>query len=433
MTRQNTEQEPLSRGSTVYDALSEKGRTFLSNIKSNLKDIKESSFALILSIITGILAGVFLGKTEETLLLIPGLIVLVPAAMGMRGSIGGALGSRLSTALHLGTIDKLSLNDKVVRVNIFSSIMLSFFLSIFLAFVAKFMTGIFGLKSISLFSFIVISTVGGMLAGLILALMTVITAFVAYRKNMDLDNIQAPIITALGDLFTIPCLLLAAFVVQSYGFYVDSLSLIILVVGLVSIWYILLRKEDAKKSKESYRAIIFQSVLILACVGLIEGVVGTLLESKIDVLTKLPILLVLFPVFLEEGGNIGNTLASRISTKLHLGTLDTDLRIGDEIKKEFFISYFLSLVVFPLTGLLVYAFSFAFGIQLIPIDKLIVITSMAGLVLTTVIIIATFLIALLSYKFGLDPDNTTIPVVTAVADILGVLSLLVVLGAFHIL
>ncbi|MBS3053257.1 MAG: magnesium transporter [Candidatus Aenigmarchaeota archaeon] len=420
MTRQNTEQEPLSRGSTVYDALSEKGRTFLSNIKSNLKDIKESSFALILSIITGILAGVFLGKTEETLLLIPGLIVLVPAAMGMRGSIGGALGSRLSTALHLGTIDKLSLNDKVVRVNVFSSIMLSFFLSIFLAFVAKFMTGIFGLKSISLFSFIVISTVGGMLAGLILALMTVITAF-------------APIITALGDLFTIPCLLLAAFVVQSYGFYVDSLSLIILVVGLVSIWYILLRKEDAKKSKESYRAIIFQSVLILACVGLIEGVVGTLLESKIDVLTKLPILLVLFPVFLEEGGNIGNTLASRISTKLHLGTLDTDLRIGDEIKKEFFISYFLSLVVFPLTGLLVYAFSFAFGIQLIPIDKLIVITSMAGLVLTTVIIIATFLIALLSYKFGLDPDNTTIPVVTAVADILGVLSLLVVLGAFHIL
>ncbi len=430
MTKQSTEEETFSREISIYDSLSEKSQTLLRTIKDNTKDLKESSFALILSIITGILAGVLLGKTQETLLLIPGLIVLIPAAMGMRGSIGGALGSRISTGLHLGTINKLSLKNNVVKVNLYSSILLSFLLSIFLAFVAKLMTSLVGLESISLFSFIVISTLGGVIAGLILTLMTFATAFIAYRRNMDLDNIQAPIITALGDLFTIPSLLFAALVVQRYSLYVEGLSLLIITLGLVSLWYVVMKKES---SKDSFKLIIFQSVLVLVCVGLVEGLAGTLLQAKIDVLTALPILLVLFPVFLEEGGNIGNTLASRISTKLHLGTLDTDLRIGNEIKKEFFISYFLSVVVFPLTGMLVYLFSFAFGIQLIALDKLVIITSMAGLILTTVIIIATFFIALLSYKFGFDPDNTTIPVVTAVADILGVLSLIVVLGAFHIL
>ena len=49
-------------------------------------------------------AGSILGKMHERLDLIPGLIILVPAIMGLRGNIGTALGSRLSASLHLGII-----------------------------------------------------------------------------------------------------------------------------------------------------------------------------------------------------------------------------------------------------------------------------------------------------------------------------------------
>lgn len=35
----------------------------------------------------------------------PGLLVLIPGAIGMRGNIFGSFASRLSTALHIGIID----------------------------------------------------------------------------------------------------------------------------------------------------------------------------------------------------------------------------------------------------------------------------------------------------------------------------------------
>ena len=46
---------------------------------------------------------VFLAAMTGTLEQYPGLLVLVPAAIGMRGNIFGALGSRLATSIHAGT------------------------------------------------------------------------------------------------------------------------------------------------------------------------------------------------------------------------------------------------------------------------------------------------------------------------------------------
>ena len=281
-------------------------------------------------------------------------------------------------------------------------------------------------------SFIAISVIGGMIAGVILIFITIGIAIASYKRGWDLDNIQAPLITAFGDFFTIPSLLLATFIVQGYNFIVIDIAVIAVILAVLNLFYIFIRKEEVVYRSGSYKTIVLQSVLILAAAGAIDVLAGVMLESKIHSIASVPILLVLLPVFLEEGGNIGNTLASRISTKLHLGTLDTKLEVGKEVRKEFLISYILSIFIFPITGFFVYGFSYIFGIQLLPLADLIFISTFAGYILTTVIIIVTFLISIAAFRFGFDPDNITIPVVTAIADILGVISLLIVLSVFGI-
>jgi mgtE-like transporter len=49
-----------------------------------------------------VFAGALFGHSTETLDILPGLIVLVPALIGLRGNINTTMGSRLGSAVHMG-------------------------------------------------------------------------------------------------------------------------------------------------------------------------------------------------------------------------------------------------------------------------------------------------------------------------------------------
>ena len=87
---------------------------------------------------TGLVAGLVLGSITGTLELLPGLLVLVPAAVGLRGNVFGALGSRLGTLVATGSF-RLSVagRDTLVGQNLAASVALSLGVSLLLAFVAK--------------------------------------------------------------------------------------------------------------------------------------------------------------------------------------------------------------------------------------------------------------------------------------------------------
>src|SRR5918992_5775679 len=67
--------------------------------------LRQGLTALAVSTGVGLGAGVVLGAMEGLLEQLPGLLVLVPAAIGMRGAIFGALGARLSTGILTGQYD----------------------------------------------------------------------------------------------------------------------------------------------------------------------------------------------------------------------------------------------------------------------------------------------------------------------------------------
>jgi mgtE-like transporter len=70
------------------------------------RSIRSGSKALALGLGATLIAGITLASAEDRLESIPGLLALIPAAIGMRGAIFGALGSRLATGILTGQFDR---------------------------------------------------------------------------------------------------------------------------------------------------------------------------------------------------------------------------------------------------------------------------------------------------------------------------------------
>ncbi|MBS3050839.1 MAG: magnesium transporter [Candidatus Aenigmarchaeota archaeon] len=431
-----TENWDFEGESTVFESMKGSAKNFVSYMRGQ-SNLKQSFGAIFLSIITDVLAGLFLGKLEETLLLLPGLIVLIPGAMSMRGNIFGALGSRLSSALHMKRIDDFDLKSKYIRNNIYSSITLTIFTSIALGFIARALLLMFGVTSAGVLHLVLVSFIGGFISGMVLLVVTFGIAFLAERKRWDPDNVTSPLITALGDFFTIPSLAFAAsFILGVPNFYIMVMSVLLMALAVINLVVVFVAEssQDALVLREgSYKTIVLQSVIVMLFAGTLSAMSGLFLESNLGLLLTVPIIITLIPAFLEEGGNIGNILSSRMATKLHTGQLSARFSMDDEIKHEIINSYILSLMIFPIVSVLVYVFGGAIGIGGMSLPRLMFTATIAGMVLTTIVIAVSFFVSILAFRYRINPDNVTIPIVTGTADIIGVFTVLTVMESFGVL
>src|SRR5881396_670494 len=126
------------------------------------------------------------------------------------GDLFGGLGSRFSTAIHTGTFRVSRRLDTLVGQNVAASLSLSLSISLVLAVLAKAVSVGFGVaNSISIVDFVVISVVGGVLSSVVVLLVVVVVTATSVRFDLDLDNVNTPIVTAAGDMVTLPGLFLA--------------------------------------------------------------------------------------------------------------------------------------------------------------------------------------------------------------------------------
>src|SRR5881275_1347998 len=87
-------------------------------VVADVAGTRQGLAALLVSSAGDLVAGLTLGAITHTLQTLPGLLVLVPAAIGMRGNVFGALGSRFSTAIHTGTFRVSRRLDTLVGQNV---------------------------------------------------------------------------------------------------------------------------------------------------------------------------------------------------------------------------------------------------------------------------------------------------------------------------
>jgi len=191
---------------------------------------------------------------------------------------------------------------------------------------------------------------------------------------------------------------------------------ILLLIG--NILYVILRES------KSVKRIVYESSTVLIVCSFVGSLSGSLMEYNLSKFLLLPSLLVMVPAFLEEGGNIGSILASRLSSKLHLGLIEPKFRLGKNLMMEILSSYILCMCVFPLVGILNFVFSKLTNLRTLDFIDTIILTTISGILLTIIISSITVLLSFVSYKRGYDPDNILIPVVTSVADLLGIFILI---------
>ena len=190
---------------------------------------RQSMVALVLNSSTSLVAGAFLGGITGTFERYPGLLVLVPAAIGIRGNIFGAFGNRLSTAMHAGTF-RLSLRrETVLGQNVLGAMILTAGMSGVLAVIATAAAvGVDVEGSIGLLDMATVSIVGGVLGSLAVLVADLGLAVGATRYGWDLDNVSAPIASVLGDVLTLPALYAATFLL-GFAIFTPSLGVLLVV------------------------------------------------------------------------------------------------------------------------------------------------------------------------------------------------------------
>ena len=403
--------------------------SFSGFISEHSSVIKESFIALLICALGDLFAGIILGNMTFFLETLPGLLVIIPGAIGMRGNIFGSFASRLSTNLHIGMISPKFEFSEQLNNNIISSFVLTLILSLFLAIIAKFFCTLFNYESISTIDFILISVIAGVISNLIMLPITMLISFKSFNHGWDPDNVTTPIIAAVGDLFTLPAIIASVYILS----YLDTISLIKTVVFIIIIILIIIAFVYAIKRSEESKKIIYQSAPILLVCSLLGVSAGGILNSSVETLLTNPSLLTLLPLFSGVSGSIISILSARLSSGLHYGLIEPLKRPTGETIHNFLICYILALVMYPLIGFIAEDSTNILGSAGVGFLNIISISFISGFILISLMIFAVYFISITSYNRDFDPDNIVIPISTSVTDAISSLTLiavsLLILGA----
>ncbi|MBX4196816.1 magnesium transporter [Candidatus Pacearchaeota archaeon] len=165
------------------------------------KNFKEIFSSQLISVIGGIIAGSLLALYTNKLELLPGMLIILPGLLDLRGDIGGSFVSRITSGLFLGVIKPGQLNTKIIRGNIAASIILTLFLSFFLGVLATLFTYI--LFHVWYVSLMMLALVAGLVANVLEIPITLFTTYFLFKRGNDPNNIMGPLVTAVGDIVSI--------------------------------------------------------------------------------------------------------------------------------------------------------------------------------------------------------------------------------------
>ena len=382
------------------------------------RSIRTGSTALALGLGATLIAGIVLASAEDELEAIPGLLALIPAAIGMRGAIFGALGSRLATGIITGEFDKSLSRKSYLGRQIEASTILSIASATQAGLIAWAVSAaIPGLNTIPLIDLVAISLVGGMLSSLVLFVVVIVMARRSASVGFNLDDAGAPIITAAGDLITLPALLLATLVLR-----IPELSTSLGILGLVGAVVVVIigvRRRDAL-----IRRVVRESMVVLTIAVTVDVLAGVVVESRAEQQFEAAALLVLIPPFIANCGSLGGMLSSRLASKLHVGQLDPKLIPGRLAILDLSLTTLLAALAFTGVGFAGWlAAVIVPGVTPLSLGATLSVTLLAGLFALPILGLAAYASAATSFHFGFDPDNHGIPVVTATMDLTGVLCL----------
>jgi len=393
-------------------------RRLLAHWSNERATLRQGVTALTICVTVTLFAGIILGAMEGVLAETPGLLVLVPSAIGMRGAIFGALAARLGTGMLTGQFTTSLQRGSFTAANVEAALLLSVITAAATGALAWGASGLFGLESIDVLQLVIVSEVGAIVSSAAVLAVTLLLARTAQARSWDMDAIGTPVISATADISTLPALLLGVLMLGNPIVHVVLGG--VLTIAAVGALVLGLRNPSGLT-----RSVMRESLPVLGYAGVMGTLAGTVLETRLETLVSDPALLVAVPPFIASSGALGGILSARLSSHLHIGLIEPARGPNGPAALEGSLTAVLALVGFTVVGVATWIGAAAFGIAAPSAWQLVVGLVAGGLLATVLLFFVAYYAATASYRFGLDPDNWSIPIVTSSMDFLGILCLVI--------
>lgn len=377
--------------------------------------LKQSVMAYTFNIF-GIAAGTIIAYNSGLFAKAPWAVVIYPPILSARGVIGGLFCGRLSTALHLGTVQpRLFGNTKSFYLLFQAIVIMTFEASLMMSLIAALFSGFrefLGLINVFM------ATMA--LALIVISPLTLTVSFISFKRGLDPDIILYPIESTVADLLitSIYIIVLGLFLSNSlfwdYIFTFISLALL-----LTSIFFLIKNAREPEFTRT-----LRETLLTLIIVSFIVNVAGTTL-GKVEELIRgkeLSQVYVVYPALIDTIGDVGAVVGSTATTKLALGTLKASLSSMKNHLMEISGAWAASLIMYFAYSVLALLITGAFTPISLMAFTLFLFT--VNIFAASLIILVSYSVAILTYQRGLDPDNFEIPIESSLADSITTISLL---------
>jgi mgtE-like transporter len=228
-------------------------------------------------------------------------------------------------------------------------------------------------------------------------------------------------VTAIGDMVTLPALFLATFIARNDAANAIVAGACALAALAALLWAVVRSSRDVQRT-------LIEMAGVSALAPILDIFAGAVLEAHRTELEATGIL-ILIPPFISQAGAIGGILSSRLSSKLQLGIITPRGRPERPAITDATIVVVLGLIVFSVIGVVTAVLASVTGVVARPTAGLMVGgTVLAGLLVLPVTLVVGYYVAVLTTRFGLDPDNHGVPTITATLDLTGVAAVLFVMS-----
>ncbi|XP_015186977.1 PREDICTED: solute carrier family 41 member 1-like isoform X1 [Polistes dominula] len=359
------------------------------------------------------------------------LMILVPALLGLKGNLEMTLASRLSTQANLGHMDTPKQQWYMIVGNLVliqcQAIVVGFLGSVVAIVMGAFRNGTVSLDHAYLLC--ASSLVTASLASFVLGLITAGVIVFSRHCHINPDNVATPIAASLGDITSLALLSWISTILYESIDKQDWLApLVIACYVLVTPLWVWIAKRNKYTNDVLYSG--WTPVMVAMLISSCGGLILEFMVSRFENLT------VFQPVINGVGGNLVAVQASRISTALHkqaeLGTLliptgQTHPVIFITPIANFFgkgiharTTRVLMSMVIPGHIIFIYLINYMKdgNTSLTPLFVFVYLCA-AVLQVAALLYIAYIMIHWM-WKRKIDPDNSAIPYLTAMGDLLGI-------------